>query len=529
MIHIVEIMQDNKFHGLKIVCRCGAGGFGEVFFCEDISGRKLALKVVPKSALGEAWERELRGVINYRKITEDHPELLQIFHVQEDSDSFFYTMEAADPAASVGDGASADSSYLPDTLAQRLQSGALPLAELFPVLYGVFSGIKAIHLAGFTHRDIKPDNILFVRGVPKLADIGLVSSLSATVTQLAGTLEFIPPEERSADSLDSSDRHARQRNDLYAFGKVVYCAATGCSPHEFPSLPKDISLTPQLKYFVQLAFQLCCKDPLRRINSIAELENELLLIQHKLQFGESWRDRWEYRLRNSWRYLKSLPRNSWRFLKNYWLIVLSPSLVIGGTAWWYIKSNQTPLFEEMPSKVYTSNQLKLSMTVPQLWEVITLEMMQQVLERIKTEPEIVSTLPTGYLDIIRNSFRLRREIITCDSTGGFSDNITLGVHPYNGRNIAAMTDDELRWMIKSVIGQAGSKKADIKQLKRIKIKDLSGVLIEYTFTPENTRHAQFWLTRDKEILIIQMAAKEKTYSERIKEFEAMISTLNFEK
>ena len=37
-------MQDNEFHGLKIVCRCGAGGFGEVFFCEDISGRKLALK-----------------------------------------------------------------------------------------------------------------------------------------------------------------------------------------------------------------------------------------------------------------------------------------------------------------------------------------------------------------------------------------------------------------------------------------------------------------------------------------------------
>ena len=53
-------MYDSEFHGLRIICRCGAGGFGEVFFCEDVSGKKMALKVVPKSALGEAWERELR-------------------------------------------------------------------------------------------------------------------------------------------------------------------------------------------------------------------------------------------------------------------------------------------------------------------------------------------------------------------------------------------------------------------------------------------------------------------------------------
>ena len=207
-------MQSDTFHGLRIVCRCGTGGFGEVFFCEDISCKKMALKVVSKSALGDGWERELRGVINYRKITESHPELLQIFHVQDDDDCFFYTMEPADP---VGDSAE----YVPDTLAYRLQSGPLPAAELLPVLNGIFSGIKAIHSAGFTHRDIKPDNILFVNGKPKLADIGLVSSLSASVTRLAGTLEFIPPEERVADSLDSSDRRARQRNDLYAFGKVI--------------------------------------------------------------------------------------------------------------------------------------------------------------------------------------------------------------------------------------------------------------------------------------------------------------------
>jgi serine/threonine protein kinase len=48
--------------------------------------------------------------------------------------------------------------------------------------------------AGFAHRDIKPDNTLFVKGVPNPGDIGLISPLTATTTHLAGTIEFLPTE-----------------------------------------------------------------------------------------------------------------------------------------------------------------------------------------------------------------------------------------------------------------------------------------------------------------------------------------------
>ena len=511
----------SSFHGLKIICRCGGGGFGEVFFCEDISCKKMALKIVPKSALGDSWERELRGVINYRKITENHPELLQLFQVQEDSDSFFYTMEAADSAGS------SDLEYIPDTLALRLQGGALNASELWPVLSGIFSGIKAIHSAGFTHRDIKPDNILFVKGVPKLADIGLVSSLSATVTQLAGTLEFIPPEERTADSLDSSDRRARQRNDLYAFGKVVYCAATGANAHEFPSVPKALDLTLERKYFLQLAFQLCCKDPLRRINSIAELEKELADIARKLESGETFADKFSFFCRSLGRYFKSLPVNSWRFFKNYWFWVLSPALVVGGSAWWLLRPEQP--FADMPSKTYKNALHKFSMTIPALWEVITLDTMGKVLETVQHDESARKQISPGQLAIIAKSFAQKREIITCDSAPDFADNITVGMHPYDGRDITKLSDDELRWMVKSVIGKAGSQQAEIFKIRRVKIAKQPGVLIEYRFLPPQTRSCQFWLIKGKEILIIQISAKERTYSQRTKEFEAMISTLNFEK
>ena len=107
--------EDVSFHGLKLLSHCGGGAYGDVYYCEDISGKKMAVKIVSKKKLGDGWERELRGVINYCKITENAPELLQIFHVEEDDETFFYTMEAADSVTENG--------YSPDTLAERLKKG----------------------------------------------------------------------------------------------------------------------------------------------------------------------------------------------------------------------------------------------------------------------------------------------------------------------------------------------------------------------------------------------------------------------
>ena len=180
----------NNFHGLRLLTHCGGGAYGDVYYCEDISGKKMAVKIVSKKKLGDSWERELRGVINYRKITEHAPGLLQIFHVEEDEESFFYTMEPADSAN--------DAEYVPDTLAHRLQAGSLPQTDLLRILSGVFNGIKLIHEAGFTHRDIKPDNILFVKGVPKLADIALRSRAHLRLMQIPTKTAPATPAARTS-------------------------------------------------------------------------------------------------------------------------------------------------------------------------------------------------------------------------------------------------------------------------------------------------------------------------------------------
>ena len=47
----------NIFHSLKHLSLCGGGAYGEVYYCEDISERRMAVKIVSKTKLGDSWER----------------------------------------------------------------------------------------------------------------------------------------------------------------------------------------------------------------------------------------------------------------------------------------------------------------------------------------------------------------------------------------------------------------------------------------------------------------------------------------
>jgi len=304
-----------QLYGLNLISRCGGGAFGDVWYCQDASGKKLALKIISKIRLGDQWKKELKGVKNYRKITENHPELLQIFHVGEDGEYFYYTME---PADNVG-----TENYQPDTLAWRLQKGALSPEEYPEILAKIFQGIKVIHKEGFTHRDIKPDNILFVKGEPKLADIGLMSSMTVTMTQLAGTLDYLPPELLLGKS--DYDKKSCQRSDFYAFGKVIYCTVTGFDPGNFPSSPKEWNGGTAEKYFYHLSMRLSNSDLSQRITEIDELSREMEKIAQVLQYGETFWGKIRFSLQKAGDHLKS----SWSKRKPYYISCLL-LLVIGG-------------------------------------------------------------------------------------------------------------------------------------------------------------------------------------------------------
>lgn len=206
--------------------KCGSGSYGEVWLAEDAIGTRVALKIIANR--GSYSERELAGLRNYKEC--NHPNLLKIRYVEITDDRICYTMDTADNL-NRGEG-----EYLPDTLANRLQrSGRLDGKEIALMLDGLLAGLEELHRRKLVHRDIKPDNILWVNGRATLADAGLIAPDGKG--SLVGTPGFLSPKLMAGrGSADASD-------DFYALGKVIYCALTGLPVREYPGLPEDMTIS----------------------------------------------------------------------------------------------------------------------------------------------------------------------------------------------------------------------------------------------------------------------------------------------
>lgn len=210
-----------------LLSECGSGAYGTVFKAENsVTGKLCALKVFYTH--DRHYDRELKGLINYQHHCR-HRNLMPVHHVGQLGDCIYYTMDLADNLLSGDD-------YLPDTLANRLnRNGRFQPNVVLKMTNEILDGLEALHSNGLIHRDIKPDNILWVNGEAVLADIGLVSLGGPTT--LTGTPGFISP------AVISGERQADIQNDLYALGKVVYCALTGSDVRKFPDFPQSQTLT----------------------------------------------------------------------------------------------------------------------------------------------------------------------------------------------------------------------------------------------------------------------------------------------
>lgn len=210
----------------KLVSLCGQGSYGTVFIAENqLTTDRIALKIIYKH--GNKPERELKGLRQYQIISEN-TNLLQIYKVKDSEDYFYYTMDAADNLDPNGE-------YVPDTLGNRLKNSRMEPAAVRKMYEDLLDNLQVLHGKGLFHRDIKPDNILFINNMACLGDIGLVSN-SATTT-LRGTPGFMPTEVLAGlRSYEAAD-------DYYALGKIIYCALTGLGVNSYPAYPSSCTLT----------------------------------------------------------------------------------------------------------------------------------------------------------------------------------------------------------------------------------------------------------------------------------------------
>ena len=149
--------------------------------------------------------------------------------------------------------------YIPGTsLRPLIVNKSLKIADAVAVLRQVLEGLKYAHANGVVHRDIKPENILVheraktdgynTEGVIKVTDFGLgkaattvgaqsivysASLNSPQAQEIAGTLDYMAPEQRSGGQVDG-------RADLYACGVVLYELLTGERPAG-TDVPSDLN------------------------------------------------------------------------------------------------------------------------------------------------------------------------------------------------------------------------------------------------------------------------------------------------
>ncbi len=313
--------QQPRVPDYQLIRRIGAGAYGEVWLAQNTFGELRAVKIVWRREFGDderPFQREFEGIRKFEPISRSHPSQLAILHVgkNEEAGCFYYVMELADDASSIGGSGLVDSwingprpagqnsptcflkqsnhpsihqsgsdsvrrstdppihqssSYVPHTLRHDLKvHGRLPVDRVIELGLARTEALGHLHAQGLVHRDVKPSNIVFVKGKPKLADIGLVTE-SGDARSIVGTEGYLAP-----------DGLGTPRADLYALGKVLYEAATGRDRRDFPDLPLDWETCPERDQLLELnevLLKACASRPGERFQSAEELAAELALLQ----------------------------------------------------------------------------------------------------------------------------------------------------------------------------------------------------------------------------------------------------------
>jgi serine/threonine protein kinase len=213
-----RIIANGRYHVLRAL---GEGGMGQVFLAMQIAmEREVALKVMrPQLASdAKAVERFYREARNASKVS--HPNVAQVIEFGPAEDGLlFMAMEYIQ-----GESLSAELTRTP----------ILQPMRVVDIVRQVADGLQAVHDAGITHRDLKPDNIMLRRNraggeIVKVVDFG-IAKIDADQAQhvtttgvVIGTPAYMSPEQLRGLTAD-------HRSDVYSLGLVAFKMLTGAQP-----------------------------------------------------------------------------------------------------------------------------------------------------------------------------------------------------------------------------------------------------------------------------------------------------------
>src|SRR6185369_1641877 len=156
---------------------------GEVYRARDTRlDRAVAIKVLAEhlalsTEVRQRFEREARTVSSL-----SHPNICTLYDVGREGDTDFLVMELLEG----------------QSLAQRLESGPLPMEEVLRLGIQIADALEKAHASGVIHRDLKPGNVMLTERGVKLLDFGLAKLHTPATEQSGSVLGALPTRLGSA-------------------------------------------------------------------------------------------------------------------------------------------------------------------------------------------------------------------------------------------------------------------------------------------------------------------------------------------
>lgn len=221
------------------------GGDGETVVEDGLAVKSLSLEHVGDEDAVARFVREVRLLDEEL----DHPNVMPVIARNLSATPPWFVMP-----------------YAESNLADELQGGRAGERDwVIETFAAILEGMAHAHDHGVLHRDLKPPNVLFCDGVPKVADFGLGKRLDPEATKLTKTDMWMGTEPYMAPEQFADAKRVGPPADVYALGKVLWEMLTGRQPDV---LHVDISAVPRdFQFFIEKCTR---REPAQRFATAGE-------------------------------------------------------------------------------------------------------------------------------------------------------------------------------------------------------------------------------------------------------------------
>ena len=202
----------------KIISEIGQGAMGVVYKAVDpIIDRTVAIKTInlnlSRQELEEYEQRFQQEIKAAGRL--NHPNIVTIYDVGKTDAVAYMAMEFL------------EGNELKDIIAS---GQLLPPDQIVDIISQVADGLWFAHQQDIVHRDVKPSNIMVMKGsIAKITDFGIARLPNSAVKTMTGLIlgspRYMSPEQVIGKTIDA-------RSDIFSLGVVLYEALTGIAPFD---------------------------------------------------------------------------------------------------------------------------------------------------------------------------------------------------------------------------------------------------------------------------------------------------------